>query len=393
MSKSNKPTGGETDPLVPKHSKRDDDDASGETESLSAGTGEDDNIFQSLADNFAEGMETFVEGAREIADEMIVNVQEEAQEVADAFVGDLKEADDGNEFFLEMTLTRELSILPSDVVQFAMDMPDNNASLSFINVDVEDPDEHRPFVAPKPVETPASAYVLLAATVIALSSFGPLLDLQQDCTGSMKTVWRQLGTSIVLAPLAFMDVRRNGLPKLSPPQMLTFFLAIVCYATMGIGFVVGLEYTSVGTAVILANSQAIILLLGKLFVGQRMTVLEATGAIFAFLGAISCSQDSASGAAAGEASNALLGDWIVFLCPGIGGVGYLVFAKSVRSHINLFPYMFLVMFIGCLLIVPFQIFVLHETVTFGTDIEYGIWGFLDPRFDRLPVELIQIFLR
>ena len=54
-----------------------------------------------------------------------------------------------------------------------------------------------------------------------------------------------------------------------------------------------LDYTSIGNAMVLNNSQAILLMLGKFFVGERITPGEATGALIAFSGAVLCSTDAA----------------------------------------------------------------------------------------------------
>lgn len=345
---------------------------------------DDESLTYSITSNLSENVGNTTQG--------FVN---EARNVRDAFVGDLTSANDGDDFFLDMAVTRALSILPCDVVRLANDYSHVGADDDVLEEEQKhDSDPEEPLSSPASLSTPSSppvrAYLLLAATVVALASFGPLLDLQEDCSGSMKTLWRQLGTSILIIPPTIWELRRDGLPQLNAPQYLTLLVATLCYAMMGVGFVVGLQYTSVGNAVILANSQAIILLLGKAFVGERMTFLEAAGAITAFTGAILFSQDKKAGSGDEEGHHALFGDLVVFLCCGVGGVGYLILSKSMRSSINLMTYTFLTMFMGCLMILPFQIFILRETVTFDMNIEYGIWGFLNKRFDRLPVELIQI---
>ena len=63
-------------------------------------------------------------------------------------------------------------------------------------------------------------------------------------------------------------------------------------------FVVALDYTSVGNAVILANSQSLLLLAGKFCVGAPLLLLEGAGATIAFTGAILCSRDHSSTVAA-----------------------------------------------------------------------------------------------
>jgi len=80
---------------------------------------------------------------------------------------------------------------------------------------------------------PLSAYLGLASAVIALSSIGPLLELETQVSSSMKITWRMLGTSLLMLPFAVMDVKRcGGLPSLTTPQWTTFIVSTICYTTM-----------------------------------------------------------------------------------------------------------------------------------------------------------------
>lgn len=98
---------------------------------------------------------------------------------------------------------------------------------------------------------------------------------------------------------------------------------------LSVSFVVALEYTSVGNAVIGANSQAVLLLAGKLFVGSRIQFLEGVGALVAFGGAILCCMDGSASTTRpveeGEASPlwSVWGDLLALLA-GLGGCFYLM---------------------------------------------------------------------
>lgn len=136
-----------------------------------------------------------------------------------------------------------------------------------------------------------------------------------------------------------------------------------------------LDFTAVGNALIFSNSQSILLLLGKFFVGERVSVLEAAGAIIAFTGATLCSKDSADSAPAGG-MKAILGDFYALLS-AIGGVAYLVFAKTVRPYVNLYVFMFLIMFIGSLMTLLFMI---GHPISFDFDVSQYVL----PSFCRKP---------
>jgi hypothetical protein len=53
---------------------------------------------------------------------------------------------------------------------------------------------------------------------------------------------------------------------------------------LGVGFVLALQYTAVGNVVILANSQDLLLLVGKIFGCQRILALEAAGGVVCLCG-------------------------------------------------------------------------------------------------------------
>jgi drug/metabolite transporter (DMT)-like permease len=328
------------------------------------------------------------DGSVEDAATLMEGVVEEAQDILEAIMEELHEADKGDLHFLEMGLTRNLSILPGDMVDAA----------SFLNPPSQVPtaEPHGDLEAQKKKEEqacrpaiPLSAYLLLLSAVISLSSIGPLLQLQQNVTPTMKIVWRMACTTILLLPLAAMDIRKHGFPSLTAPQWMTFLLSTACYSVMTVSFVISLEYTAVGNAVILSNSLALILLLGKLCMGDPVTLLEGGGAMLAFGGAVLCSKDSAEARSSAPTSG-LLGDAFAILS-AIGGVGYLVFAKTSRQHMSLYLFIFLTMSVGTLMILLFQILVLGETVTWDRDPNHGVWGFLIVgEADRLPLEVTMV---
>jgi drug/metabolite transporter (DMT)-like permease len=294
--------------------------------------------------------------------------------------------------YLEMTITRSGSMIPYDLVSFATDGP-----IQFASKPSNERSSGKSITLQEPTHVPWYAYLLLGGTVVALASFGPVLALQVGVSGSMKTVWRQLFTSFVFFPfMAYEMHKHGGFPTLSKTQWFTFFMACLFYSGMGVGFVTALEYASVGICVILANSQCLILLVGKMFVGSHVSWMEVTGATVAFAGTIFVSIDSELQDSGGDGDdnssnqNIMLGATLAFIFAGCGGVGYLMTAKVVRTEVPLFSFMFIIMMGGCVLIVPFQRFVLGEIVTFDRDVDYGIWGFLNWRLDRLPNDLIQV---
>lgn len=377
---------------------------------------------------------------------IVESIMDEVLDIRDAIVEELDKADDGEkEFcFLEMSLARDMSILPEDLVRVAevtapdelleMEDFDENNEATTTTTEGTDPEKQPLKGEDETVVTmatlrashaiPLNAYLLLASAVVALSSVGPLLNVQSGINPVLKVYWRMSATAMCLFPFAAASVYREGgireaTKSLHGPQLVTLFVTAACYATMCVAFVLSLKYTAVGNAVILSNSQSVLLLIGKIFVGQRILALEAAGAIIAFAGATVCSLDSAareaqevsgSGTTAtssGDSHLTLLGDGLAMMS-AVGGVFYLTFAKAVRPHFNLYVFMFLIMFCGSSIILIFMLiyrastdYHVHHTVvtslthfhiSIDRNIEHGIWGWMNWRYDRLPLELTMVIL-
>jgi drug/metabolite transporter (DMT)-like permease len=336
----------------------------------------------------------------EAATDMQEAVVEEVAEIADTLMEELHEADDGNTF-LEMSLTRNFSILPTDIERAvevanqitvgAEDVPSLDGKLAPAGTEMETLElikEAEAAVAAV-VTTPPSAYLLLAMAVFCLSAIGPLLEDQKGVDSTMKICWRQFATSCLLFPFAVVSVRKDGFPQMTLTQWSTFLLTSVCYTIMCVGFVLSLEYTAIGNAVILANSQSLLLLAGKMLVGHAVSSMEATGALVAFSGAILCSIDSSQAAPDSAGGKTFLGDFLGIVS-SIGGVGYLIFAKQTRSHMNLYVFMYLNMLTGSLLSLSFITLILREPVTFDRNESTGIFGWLNMDADRLPLEIAMV---
>jgi drug/metabolite transporter (DMT)-like permease len=404
----------ETDPLL--ISKANNDETEDESSNSSACEAQPEGFLASTLESITEGYEHMMEVVGDVAVDMkdaVVDaadnvkeaVVEEVTEIADTLMDELHEADDGGNFYLEMSLTRNFSILPTDM-EHAVEVA-NTITITTTEPDETVTDMEALDLVKKESEvpshaaltTPTSAYLLLATAVLSLSAIGPLLQAQKDADSTMKVYWRQNATSFLLFPFAVVSVKRDGCPRMTWAQWFTFLLTSACYTTLCVGFCLALEYTAVGNAVILSNSQSLILLAGKILVGHRVSTLEGAGALVAFTGAIFCSVDSSqaapnsAAAAAGvsDGGKTLYGDGMAILS-ALAGVGYLIFAKQTRSHTSLYVFMYLNMLTASIMTLLFMTLILKEPVTWDRHVSTGVFGWLNIEPDRLPLEIVMVLV-
>lgn len=276
------------------------------------------------------------------------SVHVEAKEIRYAWETELRESVRGERFFLDMTMCRSLSVLPEDILEFEEEATGHHRRVSAITGEVE-PIPHTPAAG-------MSSYSALLAAVFAVSSNGTALALIHEVHPAMKLFWRMSAVAVVLSFFATRTMvkhyreEQQFLPKLSGSQWMTFGSAALCFFLSTLLLFTALTMTSIGNAVIGANSQALLLVIAKLVTGQKVHWLEGLGVLLAFGGCILCSTDEARDSDENEdetdtAATAISGDLLAFGSAATG-VCYLTFAKAVRPHMSVTVFMFLVMTCG-----------------------------------------------
>jgi drug/metabolite transporter (DMT)-like permease len=301
----------------------------------------------------------------------------------------LEAADSGRFRFLDTGLVRGLSVLPDDLETMAEE----------VLLNAQDPGLEG---QKEPTSTSLAGPCLsLLVAVLAISSNGTALALQHGVHPALKLYWRMTAVALVLfgsVVKSHMTSKESPFQSISASHTTTLGLAIVCFAIQSLCFFMALNYTTIGNAVIFANSQALILLVGKFLRGHAVLFMEGAGAFVAFAGAILCAcsethessgsiSDTSQTDDTSNAHKAIIGD-LLAMCSALFGVGYLTFASAVRPHISVTTFMFLVMSCGSVLVLSFLVMMvgIHE-VTFDNDPYHGLFGWTAWRWDRLGVEL------
>lgn len=306
--------------------------------------------------------------------EMIHNlepVREEFEETGRAlgrnFRGRLESMDRGDTGFFDMSVTRSLSILPDDLDELAEE----------VGVYLR---EQGPAPGPPPLQ-----YVALFSAVVAVSSNSTALHLLDGVQAPLKLYWRMTASYCALLPFALHSLQKDGFPKLNLSGWVTFVAAVTAYSIHGCLFVSALDYTTIGNTVIYANSQALLLIIGKACIGERVHWLEAVGVVVAFSGAIMCSVDSEGSSQEKHASTlAVFGDFLA-LGAAVTGVIYLTCAKTVRSEMSVILFMFCVMFFGSFMVLFYIALANGRELEFSMNPYIGVFGWLDMTKARLPV--------
>jgi drug/metabolite transporter (DMT)-like permease len=313
------------------------------------------------------------------------DVAQAVQKIRTTLVKDLDRMDQGETGFFDMSMTRSLSVLPESIPEF---MHESGMQPTMELYPKEKEPSTQATAGPQtPPAQLSHQYFALFAAVLAVSSNATALHMLNGVKAPMKLYWRMTASYCALSLFAIRSLSKNGFPTLSPAQWLTFFAAVFCYSIQGILYVSALDYTTIGNALNYANSQALLLIIGKACVGERIHFLEACGVFVACVGAFLCSTDeSQSDASSPETSGgkSYLGDMMALLS-AVAGVGYLTFAKAVRSQISVTLFIFGMMFCGSFMVLFFIIVDPSETVQFNMDPYDGVLGWLTLHEFRLPI--------
>ena len=292
-----------------------------------------------------------------------------------------------------MTLTKNLSILPSrpEIEQTVEEVADGLRALKRSVSSADTIPDHISADDTEKENVPMSAYLTLGSAVCSLSSIGPFLAKQKNVDACLKIVWRFQGTAILLAPLAFRSLYVDGAPQLTGTQWGTFFLSSASYAVLCVGFAMSINYTTVANATILTNSQSVLLVASKMFVGQKVVFLEGFGVLVAFLGGILCAKESAG--LEGAPATGWLSVWgdALGIISSIGGIGYIILGKSLRSTMPVLIFMVLNMTVASFMILLYMWVEGHD-ISWDRQINHGLFGWMNFEGDRLPLELATVIV-
>lgn len=127
--------------------------------------------------------------------------------------------------------------------------------------------------------------------------------------------------------------------------------------------------------------------------GHQVLLFEGIGALVGFAGALICASapaDSDDSGAPSDGHLAMLGNIIAFLA-SVSTAMYLTLAKKLRPKVDIFLFMFILFTLSSISLFVYMKLV-GQPVEMSFHPDVGIFGWINPELDRLPLELYSAII-
>lgn len=233
-------------------------------------------------------------------------------------------------------------------------------------------------------QTPVIGYLIIFCALLAMSSLGSAYEMEGTLVAPvMKLFWRTSLACALFTPVAYPHLRDM---TWTPHLVLSLVQTGLAQSQSNIGFLLAMVYTSVGDAYLFCNTHSLLLVLQRLILGQTIRLMEGSGAILGFIGALLCSLDTGSGLER-LGSNPMLGN-VIGLAAAMSGVVYLSKMQELRNQVPVAVFMWSNVLVVS--IVSLGYIVLFEAFELSRDPNVGLFGWMDVSWSRLPVELFLV---
>lgn len=257
------------------------------------------------------------------------------------------------------TLLRQLSSLPTDVTNVALGATELHDGRLQVQVLVER-------------RVPAIGYILLVMALFAISSMGVAFNLQHDVDPFLKLFWRSSASMLVLVPLSVVSILQNGSPPLTIRLVLLLSTSSIAHALFLMTFLWSLSHTSISHAYIFNNCHSLLLVLGRVSIGNQVPKHELIGTGIGIVGGVLAAFDQSLIQASNIVRVSASGDFVALL-GAIGGALYLTSVKQIRRDVDV-PLLITAIF-GLTTLFHFPVFALLQIpYNFSTDSKIGLFG-------------------
>jgi len=139
---------------------------------------------------------------------------------------------------------------------------------------------------------------------------------------------------------------------------------------------------------------SLIIIGSKFAMGSPVLFFEGLGALIGFIGALICASASPITEDDNEVANSehlqMMGNILAFLA-SVSTALYLTVAKKLRPKVDLFLFMFLLFSISSVFTLIFMTYS-GEEFEFSFDPTIGLFGWINSKWDRLPLELFMAII-
>lgn len=226
-------------------------------------------------------------------------------------------------------------------------------------------------------QPPTFAWLILATSVLAVSSAGAVFQLISEVDPILRASWRLQATALILLPPFIYQVvnLRNNDPKTlsrlkERPVILAIIGSSVCLWIHFGSWVWSLDHTSLTHSLLFVTAHPLVIVAGLYFLGKQITPWQTSGALLGFLGA-----GITLLGVTNEGGVTLVGDLAAFI-GAIAIVGYLVAGRVLREWMPLFIYAFPVTLIASILLGLSSI-VIEDTSLGGLPAVGSLFGWYD----------------
>mgnify|MGYP001208418042 CR=1 FL=1 len=220
---------------------------------------------------------------------------------------------------------------------------------------------------------PLHAWVLLFASIIAVSSAGAVFQMISSVPPLLRASWRLQATALILFPFAVSQYLKSD-EELKSKILDYKNIAII----VGSGFclwlhfgswVWSLDHTTLTRSLLFVTSHPLVIVFGMWFFKKPVDKKSAFGALIGFMGAA-----VVIGGVESEGNASIIGDFAAFI-GAVTVVGYLAAGRILREWMPLFVYAFPVTLIAAILLAISSLFT--EGISISNDIpQLAVFGWL-----------------
>jgi len=198
---------------------------------------------------------------------------------------------------------------------------------------------------------PPFAWLVLACSVLAVSSAGAVFQLIDEVPPILRASWRLQATALLLLPpfiIQLLNLKKSSpdtFSKLGEKQVVAAIVGSgVCLWIHFGSWVWSLDHTSLTHSLLFVTAHPLVIVAGLYLLGKGITKKQASGALVGFIGA-----GITLLGVTNEGDVTLIGDLAAFV-GAVAIVGYLSAGRVLRGWMPLFIYAFPVTLIASILL-------------------------------------------